>query len=572
MTKTYPIVDFSVYDPAIKQDSTPSASSIQSFSKIDDLEKPNTNTAYATFEPNLWLLNGSYKLMPSDTTNVHTGWMSQAMSGSDGVFSSAPVLTIVFGSVQSIDGLTLNFSQHTGDWATDIDVSFYDALNVLIQTDTYTPTTWEIYTAEAVANFKKIVITFNETNKPYRYLRLQSIDYGQVIHFDDADIKSCKVIEQIDPLSITLPIGTLELSVFSSDAAFSIIDPTGLYSDLQYRQPFDVYELVGNDQIYIGHFYLDTWENPSDNEIIFKCIDTIGLLDTIPYIGEYYDAAVLETAGDLIDNILSEINIPYMLDTSLITAQIAGWIPPCSYREALQLISFSIGAYVVCARSGVLQIVPTVLASDLTSFNYSITKAEKGINQTLTLNPLITEVEVTAHYFSSKDELTESKIIYKEELEAGTYTVIFDEPIWDAIVTGASIVGGTWHYNYMVIEVATPGTVEIVGTGFNNSKTITRVDTAGISASVKKNLVKIDEIYLVSRMNVDEISQRVYDYFQMRYLQKMKLYVPEVKVGDSVLIDTLQNGQLGAIVEKMTLDLSGGFTAEVEATGVVIPL
>jgi hypothetical protein len=52
----------------------------------------------------------------------------------------------------------------------------------------------------------------------------------------------------------------------------------------------------------------------------------------------------------------------------------------------------------------------------------------------------------------------------------------------------------------------------------------------------------------------------------------MKLYIPEVTVGDSVLIDTYNSRQMGAIVEKMTLDLAKGFTAEVEATGVIIPL
>jgi len=40
-----------------------------------------------------------------------------------------------------------------------------------------------------------------------------------------------------------------------------------------------------------------------------------------------------------------------------------------------------------------------------------------------------------------------------------------------------------------------------------------------ISSSVKKNIVRISDAWLVTYFNIDTIAQRVYDYYQQRYLQ-----------------------------------------------------
>jgi hypothetical protein len=84
-----------------------------------------------------------------------------------------------------------------------------------------------------------------------------------------------------------------------------------------------------------------------------------------------------------------------------------------------------------------------------------------------------------------------------------------------------------------------------------------------------KNIVKID-CTLANDDNVDEIAQRVYDYFQMRYLKNVKLYAANIAPGDSVLVDTLYDSQIGGVFEKITFDLSRGFTSKVEIRGDII--
>jgi len=403
---TSPLVDFSIYDPNIKLDSTPSASSIQSFSKIEDLEIPNSVQIYATYENDFWLLDGHYKLMPVDTTNVHVGWTSAAQSNSSGVFSVAPVLTINFDDIHTSEGLGLTFSQYTNDWADDINVKYYDDIDVLIEDDNYTPSSYDFFIAQNVADWKKIVITFNSTNKNYRYLRLERIDYGEVVHFTGADIKSCVVVDEIEPIGITLPIGTLDLTLFSSDATFNIIDPTGDFFQLQSRQPLDVYELIDNNKIYMGQFFLESWENSSDTEITFKAIDLIGVLDSIPYLGCIKGIGEI-LAGDMIAEILDPLSIPYVLDPYILTFGVRGWIPICTVREAIQQVAFcitNISAVVsvvpTCSRSARINFNVIPLASNLSVFDFEITKAEKGGQSSLTLLPLVTGVEITSHEFS----------------------------------------------------------------------------------------------------------------------------------------------------------------------------
>lgn len=561
--RTAPLISFGLYALAIKQDSTPACDDLQTFAHIDDLKTGNISSRpYITYEPNFWLLSGEYKFMPTVSSLVHVGLMSLSMSDASGNFADPPQLVVTFESVHTTDGLILKFAQYSNDYCADLDVAFYDDTDTLIRSDNYTPTTYELSTAQAVTDFKKIIITFNSTNKAYRYLRVEGINFGQLTYFTGADIKSAVVVEEVNPLSTELSIDTLDLKLYSSDAAFSIINPSGDYSILQNKQPLDVYEIVGNEQKYIGQFFLDEWQNPSNNEIEFRCIDMIGVLDSVPYLGGIWLTPT--TAGALIEEIMTAIDTPYNLDTDLISVAIAGWLPVCTYREALQQIAFACGAYVTCSRAGNIQILKTVLASDVVTFDGTITKAEKGVDQSLTLKTLVTGVEVTAHDYI---ESTESIDLYNASLTAGTHTIKFNEPMHDLSVTGATVASS--GANYAVLTVASTGTVVLSGQRYTDTTQVYGVYNTTLDSNVRQNVLSINSATLVNASNVATVTQRVYDYHQQRYLQKVKLYAPNSAPGESVLIDTLYDQQIGGVIEKMELNLTGGFTVRAEIVGVV---
>ena len=87
------------------------------------------------------------------------------------------------------------------------------------------------------------------------------------ITFGSDAIRDASVIEELNPFSVQVPINRLEVTLYSEDAAFSILNPSGGYQVLQYRTPVTVTEAVDGKQIYIGQYYLDKWENISDTLI-----------------------------------------------------------------------------------------------------------------------------------------------------------------------------------------------------------------------------------------------------------------------------------------------------------------
>lgn len=584
MSVTKPLVDFALYDPAIKIDSTPSASDIQDFAKVEDLEIASDAQLYASFEPDFWLLNGNYKLLPVNDTNVHVGWMSTEQSEADTDFAVAPVLTINFSVVHDTDGLTLIFSEIINEWADDITVAFYDSSFALIRTDNYTPTAYEFYTNQAVSAFKRIIITFNSWNKTFRYLRLQSIDYGKLLHFANEQIQDCRVVEEINPLSLTLPIGTMELTLLSTETGFDITDPAGNYFLLQYRQSLNVYESVDGNKVFIGTYYLDTWNNPSDTQIRFECVDILGILDKVQDLGNMYHLSMANSwnrkADILIDDMAdgggaswSEGGFEYTIDLALNADgfQVYGHVPITNFRQSLKLIALAMGGYIVCARSGKVNFKKTILASDLSTFDYTLTKADIGINALLSLLPLVTGVEITSHDYAVRPNPDYVPVIFfDEDIGTGVTTILFSSPVYSFGTYAGSSITATYNgnANFFSANVSVAGHLNLIASEFvDGQKTVSQYD-GSLPVGTPDNIIEIDAT-LISSHNVDDVLALAYNYYQQRYQIKAKFFAPQFTVGDSVLVDTQNNKQLAGIVERMEIDLANGFVAIATIRGVI---
>lgn len=560
MTKTSTRVSFGLYALELKADASLAYSAAaQPFARLADLETGNVSTRpYASYEPDYWLLDGQYKFLPPVYTTVHVGLMSLAMSGATGNFATPPVLTVTFSADHDTDSLALRFSTYTGDWAASLKVEYFNAADALIQSDTYLVSGPEFSTGQAVTGFRRIAVTFYNTNRPYRFLRVTAIDYGELISFEGGDIQAAEVVEQVNQLSSELPYGTLDLHLFSREAQFSILNPEGQYAALKERQPLDVYETVDGVSNFIGRYYLTEWENLSDTSYRFSAVDILGVLDGMTYHGGLWSGIAL---GELLESILTPIYVPYELDYRLEDVPVRGWLPACSYRESLQQIGFVVGAAVHATRAGVLQIQQSKIAADETAYQ-AITKAEKGAEQSLSLKPIVTGVEVTAHNYIPGGE---SVLVMSGEYDPGTYEVLFAEPMHALSITGGTILES--GVNYAVIAVARAGTVALSGLKYIDTTAITAITMAGTSTGTRPNVLKVEKAGLVHSGNVGAVAQRLYDYHQQRYLQKVRLFAPSVQPGEAVLIDTLYSRRLKAVIEKMETNLIG-FVVRAEMTGV----
>lgn len=576
MTRTSCIVSFGSDALAIRDDGiifTVVQGGLQPFGHVESLQLGLVpSVPYATYEPDFWLLDGNYKFAPD--ANARGGWVSTGMSaGSAGFdFGTDPLLKLVFDNVHSTDGLTLHFSEHSGDYADSITVAFYDSSDVLIRTDNYSPSATVFETNQAVSNFKRIDITALSTNRASRYARLMALDFDAITQFTGEQVKAAKVIQQIDPLSIELSIDTLELTLFSEDGDFSIVAPAGFYANLQYKEPLDVYEDMG-DVIYIGRFYLDEWESISENEATFKASDAIGLLDKNDFlIPEHSPGDLL--SEDIIDYIMDAVGIGYELDISLEGIDVAGTYPQIfpviSCRDALQNVLFAVGAYATCARSNVVRIVPLVLAEDVSTEDHALTSAEKGISSPLVLRPLVTGIQLLTHdHINAADGAPQE--VFSDTFAVGEHTVIYERPA-NTLESGTvvrTILAET--NNYITINVTSGGTYILEETNYFREVTTSKSLLNGsLPANTPPNIVVINDAFLVRPANVDTIIQRVYDYYAQRYLQKTRLFAHPLAPGDSIFVDVQSGRQMIGIVERMETDLAGGFVSDVEIIGVII--
>jgi hypothetical protein len=89
---------------------------------------------------------------------------------------------------------------------------------------------------------------------------------------------------------------------------------------------------------------------------------------------------------------------------------------------------------------------------------------------------------------------------------------------------------------------------------------------------VKENIIQIPDVSMVNSSNGQAIAQRVYDYYQIRHVQEVKLIRPTSYIGAEVKIATLYNREIQGFIEKMTIDLAGGFHGQTTIVGDPVPV
>lgn len=413
MAKTSCEIEFSVVDTTAKSDGAVSVNSEQPFSDaVNDLKKDGViSPKIATMEQNYWILDGTFDIYNPDDTTAEYGWWSNTMSGADGSFATAPVLTVMFGANHTTNGITLCFG---GDSvSSSVNIKWFNSSGAQMYSVDFLPNAPMFFCEKQVVDFRKLVITFNGMDKQYRYLKLTKIVYGQVLLFGGDDLTAATLQEEVNPISTEVSINTTSFTVHSSNDAFNIVNPSGIYAALQQRQPIVIRETVSNAVKQMGVYYLDEWENTSDNIVTLKGVDAVGLLDALPFGGGQWTNSAVST---ILQAIFNGCDVPYVLDASYSSVTLSGKLEQCTKREAVQQVAFAIGAVVDTNRTETVYIKPPNYTSQST-----IAKSRKMTEQKLTLRNLVTGVEVTAHSFDSSGNDTQTVVgYYASSLPANT--------------------------------------------------------------------------------------------------------------------------------------------------------
>ena len=473
--------------PEAKENFAPTTSDKVGFVNLAQLQQYNLQFPnYANpCEYGSVLLDSTAVAFPANPAGENMGLWSSSVSGADGSFANPIVLTLESDGQYSSQGFTLTFDTYNNIFCNSLNIKWYRNGEQLESAD-FQPDSAFYFCRKQVQNYDKVVFTFYSLNMPYNRLKLRVIDYGYGTFFYGGELRSVKVIQEIDPISSEIAINTVDFTLDSrSDMEYSF----------QSKQPLSVYF---NGVLRATTFVTKSkrraakqWEVNSE--------DYIGMLDKMTFLGGMYTD---QNAAALLESMFTQAKIPYSIGASLSGKTVTGYIPICTCREALRQICFAIGAAADTTNSDTVNIYEL---SDDIAHNIPLSQIRQG--QSFDDGERVTEVQLTQHTYK---KITETAEAYSAA-ESGTgenILVKFSEPLYDLTISRGTITASGANY---AIITANTGCV-LSGKRYEDNTTVKSMRNPVISASDLENVVEITDATLVTAGNADAVLQKAYQY------------------------------------------------------------
>ena len=261
----YVRLQFGIFDASAPGDAAvtvPPGTWYSDASVLDGGESP-VRVSYVTFEGDRMRLDGTQRLLPESGAELAAqGFVSAALCGADGVFASPPVVSVAFGTVHSMAGLTLDF----GDCVpAQITVRAYTA-GALADTFVVTDALEPYYRGEfLLEDVDALEISFDRMRAPYTRARLNELRYGVGYTFGNDEIIELAEKHTASPLSLSLPTASLSFTLYNEEGRFSVEGSTALQRFLAEGQ--DVALSYGQtledgrvEWVPTHPWYLDSWK------------------------------------------------------------------------------------------------------------------------------------------------------------------------------------------------------------------------------------------------------------------------------------------------------------------------
>ena len=303
---------------------------------------------------------------------------------------------------------------------------------------------------------------------------------------------------------------TQEVSIISSEVAVNTLDFTlDSRADVEYmfqmKQPVSAYD---GDRL-IGVFYIDDSKHRAKGLYDVSCKDAVGVLDDDPYPARMLNG---EPAGTLLEDILGG-HFRLELDAALAAAPVTGYLPEGSRLQALQQVSFALCAMVDTSGTDAVRVY-----KDKEVQPRKLPAGRIYTGGSVDTSAIVTEVQVTAHSYSLSG--------------GGNDTV--------------EIGGEVWYHTAETVSIANPG----------------------VTASDKRNVIKVDAATLVNPGNAAAVAQHLYNYYMKRQTQKIRIVMNGERPGDHVAAPTPWDTMMDGFITSMQIVLSGIAAAECSVVGV----
>ena len=269
-----------------------SNSGTASFSKPEQLHDKTMEleSRYATLEPGRWVLDGSFRLIPDDPSQLsgEVGFVGNVLSGEDGSFASPVYAEITFSNVSILQACSVYFSQDDVDGvAEDFSVAVYSG-DTAVYTKAFTGNTAVSVSLDGFTVYDPtaIRVTVTKWSLPGRRLRIAEIIPGIYEQWTSDIIASLDIQMRGNFSCLSTPYGTCTLRMDNLDRRFEPRNKNGVFRSIEERQAIPVAigcELADGSVEYkqVGVFFQANggWKT-GDNGITMQwdLVDIVGLL------------------------------------------------------------------------------------------------------------------------------------------------------------------------------------------------------------------------------------------------------------------------------------------------------
>ena len=551
MRRTYPEAYFNFIDVTALPDGTVSSESATDFSDTELFHGDVKQEPYATLELNQFVLDGSMEILPDSPTDIP--FWSSDMSGDDCLYENNPVLQVAFTKTHSSIGLYLYF---VGDIPAEILVAWYTLYGTKLIEKTFYPDSAEYFCQCQVENYGKITIEFVKSALPYRYAKMNHVEYGKMLLLGRDKIKSASVYEEMDPTSATLSINTADVEIIDTEGEFDLSNQSGLWKSLQREQQIDITEYVNGNPVDCGTFYLDTWDSQK-NLIKFSLTDILGVMDkTLFYGGKIY---VEEYAGDIIASLMASAGVQkYSVAEEVYYTKLSGWLAIQSHRAALQQVVFACGAVADCSRSDWVKIYrPDRYVSRTIGTN-------RKFQTKVSLDEYVSSVTVS---YNSYVLSAESEEITKGILPAGKSRVEFGAPYQPESITvssGSIVEAAT---NYVVVQMDAEGECIITGKKYEAFENACTASAEVIESGETPKTKAYHGCTMLDAGKAREVAEYLLDFHQLRQTAEIRYINDGEAVGNWCDLAMKGGASVATCILNQTLDLTGGNIATMKSRG-----
>lgn len=460
---------------------------------------------YASLEIDSYDIDKPRKLYTDEPLGYNSGTLSNDL----GLFSSPLLISVQF--AENIDFFGLTFE---ADALIAGRIELYFGSNI-VRTIYITIDNYNSINVQPI-EVTHINLYIDRIDKPNRFLNVFGIKFGKTFDLT-SKIKSVKMINNVSVSGRELPIDTLQLKI--TDASDDLI--------IDSEQKLEIYDDYGNLKY---AFYVNEFEKHED-VIDINYTDAVGLLED-EFIGDYY---VNKPVQKIVDDIFKNTGLKY--DAYEYGGKtVTGYIPVTTKRNALIYLANATGLRI--DKHPTIRLMKPVYLSYgnfgdenifLNSYSYTETKPAKSVR--------------LAVYPKQTIRYDEYEVVFEQQCTAGTYDVLFDEPVYIESVnlseslkayedeeseTEVVITGELTSANSMTFTVYTDCYVKIQFKEFWNLDNYTEISKEIENANLYKNRPTeiIDTFTLMgSSTNTDAQTRlnELFDYYTIDKKIKAKV-------------------------------------------------